>query len=266
MFSVAGADTADIGGLVYYYYNLEEGSPVNEATVTLYKRSAQNGWDTFGSSTTTDSDGYYHFDDVDIGSGAGELCTNSDWFRVEFDASDASTPLPLGYDDTLYRYAKNEPQLSELPDTGWIRIDIIFCSASYDNPPVRPFDDWGVEGHFCYDDDGECTFPDMVDVVASCPVYEHTTISGGCMTGHWYNLDQNEDWSDEYGDPLSGQPDYALYEFVTVDIYGEEYKFGEGYYYWDLDWPSWGLHQSITSFARDTFINIDFVDLGFPPE
>ncbi|MCP4228782.1 MAG: hypothetical protein GY771_01355 [bacterium] len=265
-FSSADGTTADIGGLVYYNHDITEGSPVEGADVTLYKRTAQGGWTAFGSSTATDGDGYYDFDDVEIGSGINDLCTNSDWFRVEFDATEAETELPEGYDEVLYRYAKNEAQPSGLPDTGWIRIDLNFVPTfSVLNPPNRAYTEWGVMGHFCYFDGEGCAFPTNEGVYATCPVGENPATGGGCVTGHWNNLDQSEEWSDEYGYPLSGQPDYARYE-ITDRQMGEEVKLGEGYYYWDLDWPSWALHQRPPSFYSNAFINIDFVDLTFPPE
>lgn len=266
MFGVAEADTADIGGLVFYFTNNDyDYAPVDGATVTLYKRNTQSGWDTFGSSTTTDEDGYYHFDDVDIGSGINGLCPNSDWFRVEFDAEDAETTLPDEFDEILDRYSKNEPQPSELPDTGWIRIDTNYCSSSYFTPPESSYTWWGVEGHFCYDDgEGGYTSTYMNGGYATCPVGEHQVLVYGCNPGHWNNGNQSSDWS-ALGDPLSGQPDYARYQFIEVPPPEPPVLIvAEGYYYWDLDWPEWALHEKESN--GEVILNIDFVDTDFPPE
>lgn len=183
-----------------------------------------------------------------------------------FDASEASTPIPSEWDDPLYRYTKNEVQPSGLPDTGWIRIDAVYILASYSTPPSPPLnlnEIWGVLGHYCYDDDGECTFPEHSIAKYTCPVGEHEEESGSCIQGHFADLNLSEDWSDDNGDPLSGQPDYARYEFY--DYTTEEYL-GEGYYYWDLDWPEWAMHQSRTAQSRKVFINFDLIDMEFPPE
>lgn len=267
MFSVAEADTADIGGLVFYHTgNENDYAQVDGATVTLYKRNTSNGWDTFGSSTTTDEDGYYHFDDVEIGSGINGLCPNSNWFRVKINAS-ATGVLPSwwSYDDVLHHYTKNIPQPSGFPDPGWIRIDVNFCTSDYDTPPERSFKLWGVQGHYCFEDgEGGYTSTSMNNGYATCPVGEHETDVEGCMPGHWNNNNQSDDWSDE-GEPLNGQPDYAYYEFWdTPPPDPPILKVAEGYYYWDMDWPEWALHEETE--GDDVIINIDFVDTNFPPE
>lgn len=101
-------DVVDIKGYFYYisddvyWYHFSTDSaearfsvPVDSGKVSLYKRNDSSGWDQYGSSVYSDQ-GYYVFEDIDTGSDSSDLCTNSNWFRIEFDATGH---LPVGWDN-----------------------------------------------------------------------------------------------------------------------------------------------------------------------
>jgi hypothetical protein len=74
--------------------------------------------------------------------------------------------------------------------------------------------------------------------------------------GDWKIPNLSEEWEEV-------DADYARYVFyVPADPPPPTEVLGVGYYYWQPDWPLWAFH---TTTGTDNWINIDFVDMPFPP-
>ena len=106
-----------IAGLVYFSHNAYElegiaAEPVLEAAVTLFKWIPEGAWEQVGESTTTDDTyGYYHFDNV---SGVGVA-----WFKIKVDATDKVPDNRHGW--VQERVAPAVVRPDDIPDPGIIR-------------------------------------------------------------------------------------------------------------------------------------------------
>lgn len=259
-------EEVDIKGYVYYQdYDspyppdsiyCRMAFPVNDADVTLFKRtrSSASGWEMF-STDSTNSDGYYVFENIDIGDGIGDLCTYSEWFRVEVDAS-ARGCLPSGwsYADILDRFSHNETRPYGIPDSEDIRVDFVFEGSDYTVYSGNQVTIDKIEGHFVAEDDNDILFaPSNNTYDATCPIGSNEIEGGGCLWGHWFNTAGDTAWSD-----IDAYSEY-IFSYRFNGGY-EEMEIADCYTYWTLPWPSWAAHYK-TSSPSNRFICRDFVYL-----
>lgn len=261
----SATEEVDIKGYVYYqdYDSLYPPDtscclafPIDSAVVTLYKRTDSSGWETFGSTVNTNSNGYYVLENIDIGDGSDDLCTYSDWFRVEVDAS-ASGCLPSGWShyDTLDRFSHNETRPDGIPDAGDIRVDFVFEGSDYTVYSGSSVGLAELMGHFVAEDDQSVFFAtsNRAKFNATCPFERNEIESGSCLWGHFTNTAGFTAWSDE-----DSYSEYIFsYEFEGDSVYTE---FAWSYTYWTLPWPIWATHyHRLQPFSK--FICRDFVYL-----
>lgn len=257
------ADTADIIGFVYYqnydqdytYYFANDSTdgvetyPIHEATVKLYKRNSSSEWEVFSSSILTDS-GFFCFNDVDLSRDSSALCTSSNWFMVEFDASEQGClPPRWAYQDTLYRFSHNEVRPAGVPDAGSIRVDCIFEGSDWVVYNGSSLQIDKLTGHWMSEDSGGITFSlEQGSGKATCPIDSIQVDVGSCMIGHWSNTECLDDWDDASG--------YSYYFFYPKN--GTQAD-ALGWYYtvWSNAWPNYGFHQD-ESMPSSVFIVNDF--------
>jgi len=257
------ADVVDIIGYVYYQdfnetYYYEYGDsiapgcvalPVNDADVSLYKRNSSSGWDLYGSTVLTD-DGYYVFDDIDVGRDSGDLCTNSHWFKVLVDATEEGClPEDWAYPMRLTRFSHNALRPSGIPDAGAIRVDFVFESSCWYVYTGSSLDVDELTGHWVTEDATETFSLEQGNGEATCPFNDNTVDVGSCLHGHLHNTFCFDDWEEE--------DDYSEYIFWPLN--GDEGDaLGWFYTYWTEPWPVFAKHYDINN---NVFIVVDIVYL-----
>lgn len=244
--SIIVSTTVDIKGYCYYisnqdyyYYFAEEeyaegkiAVSLDNSTVTLFSRSSSFGWNQYGSSVLSD-DGYYVFEDIDIGQDPGDLCANSDWFMICFDASN-HLPQGWSYPAIQYRFSHNTVRPDGTPDEGSIRVDCVLFDTDYvvyNGSSVNVFE---AQGHWVTESDGTMFSVSHGEGYGTCPIEQNTISIGSCLVGHWHNGVGLTRWSDE--------DDYARYVFwPTEDESGDIIVWC--YTYWTMPWPSYAMHR-----------------------
>jgi hypothetical protein len=240
-------DYADIAGLVYIKDHTQGYfEPAEGATVKLWKRSdaEMSKWLLYADDATVDEDGYYLYEDVKM-TGDDSLCEEYDWFKVEISGVELE-------DTTFTRFAHREPR------NGVVRVDVIlYVGETAGTPPFSQVGNFNEHGHFTYKDEyGEFVWGEYILGEATCPPDQNLIYFGGCLDADWRinNINQEEQWGNV-------GPAYARYDFYEFE---PPHTFvGRGYYYWDADWPEWGMHEKIPT--QPVFIWIDFIDTTFPP-
>ena len=239
---------------VYYLFPNDEStlgcmaSPMHGATVRLYKRLAEGGWEPYGTPVQTVY-GFYRFEEVDTGRGANSLCTNSDWFRVQVDASTSQTSLLPGTDERLLdRFSHNTPRPAGIPDEGSIRVDFVFSSASESILEGRPLFEGShlnpslFTGNWVAQDENAVFFSlNQGSGMATCPIGENPVDVGNCIVGHWSNSEAFQSW-----DYLQDYAEYAFWPFNG----DPEDTFAWFYHYWTNSTPFYALHYQNGRAAR----------------
>ena len=240
---------ADIAGLVYVKLTQPPDTfyAAEDATVKLWKRSdaEMSKWLLYADDATVDEDGYFLYEDVKM-TGDDSLCEEYDWFKVEISGVELE-------DTTFTRFAHREPR------NGVVRVDVIlYVGETAETPPFAQVGNFHEHGHFTYNDDvGEFVWGEAVTGEATCPPGQNLIYFGGCLDADWRinDINQEEQWGNV-------GPAYARYDFY--EFYPPYTTFeGRGYYYWDADWPEWGMHEKLPT--QPAFIWIDFIDTTFPP-
>jgi len=260
--SLCFADTVDIKGYVYYQgynepYTYEYDSeselgyvayPIDDAYVTLFKRTSSDTWVQYGSPIQTD-EGYYVFEDIDVGRDASDLCTNSDWFRILINA-EGCLPDKWQYMEEMVRFSNNTVRPSGIPDAGSIRVDCVFEACNWDEYDGSSLQADELQGHWVADDNG--TAFTLVDSNGelSCPIDQNVIPIRMCFVGHVSVASVFSQWEDE--------EDYME---LVVWPYGEDESEAIGWYcaYWSDDWPSFAFHESQAT-PPHLFIVMDFID------
>lgn len=224
--------------------------PMDDATVILYKRNSSDAWDQYGSSILTD-EGFFIFENVDTGRDPGDLCTNSNWFMVEVDASEHGLPGSWSYPEDLFRFSHNQPRPIGIPEAGCIRVDFVFEACEwhpYDGSSQQPD---AVRGHWVSEDDNGNTFSlSFGSGEGTCPIDSNAISVGNCFMGHWNNVPCLDEWAAE--------DDYCEYVFWPVggDVTD---AFGWFWTYWTAPWPNWAMHCHRPD--GDLFVLVDYVFL-----
>jgi len=246
---VSVADTLDIKGYIYYqdynephtyaYDSLSSvgcvAYPIDGAEVTLYKRTALSTWTQYGSLTHTD-EGYYIFEDINVGRDASALCTNSGWFRVVINAAAVGClPADWDYMIEMVRFSHNTVRPSGVPDAGAIRVDCVFESSQWTEYDGSSTQADIFQGHWIADDEGTAFSLIEAEGQTSCPIDSNVISCATCFMGHLSLETCFSEWEDE--------EDFM--EFV-VWPFGEDESdaFGWFYAYWSDDWPSYAFHEN----------------------
>ncbi|MEE9456323.1 MAG: hypothetical protein V3W11_04130 [bacterium] len=244
---------ADIAGLVYIRDHDHIPSifePAEDATVKLWKRSdaEMSKWLLYADDATVDEDGYFLYEDVKM-TGDDSLCEEYDWFKVEISG--------VELEDTVFtRFAHREPR------DGRVRVDVIlYVHEQAETPPtIPPVDPFRLHGHFTYKDEGEFVWGEQISAEATCPAGQNSIYFNSCLDADWEIVDINDE--ELWGNVGPAYARYDFYEFLTEPP--RSTFLGRGYYYWDADWPVWGMHGDCACHLPG-FIWIDFIDITFPP-
>lgn len=261
IFGLCYSSIADIKGYVYYQdynepYMYYFGSdsvlgclafPIHEAIVTLYKRNAYNEWEQYGPSVLTD-EGYYVFEDVNVGRNQQDLCTYSDWFRIEFDAND-QLPEDWYYFDVLNRFSNNSPRPAGLSDAGDVRVDCIFEASQWNVYEGHSLQADAISGHWV-SHSGETAYSlTFGNGEATCPIDSNAISVGNCFMSHWNNTICFTTWDEV--------KDYSQYVFWPIG--GDESDaIGWFYCYWSVDWPNYAMHCHRPT--SNLMIIVDFIN------
>jgi len=255
------ADTVDIKGYVYYQdynepYTYEYDSesepgyvayPIDDAYVTLYKRTSSDTWVQYGSTIQTD-EGYYVFEDIDVGRDASDLCTNSNWFRIRINA-DGCLPDKWQYMVEMVRFSNNAVRPSGITDAGSIRVDCVFEACFWDEYDGSSLQADALQGHWVAVDNGTAFSLERSNGELSCPIDQNVIPIQMCFLGH-VGVDDTvfSLWEDE--------EDY-MELVVWPNEEDESEAFGWFYAYWSDDWPSYAFHESQ---VLKQYIVVDFID------
>jgi hypothetical protein len=256
------ADAVDIKGYVYYQdydepYTYEYGPdsasgyvayPIDGAYVSLYKRTSSDTWVQYGSTIQTD-EGYYVFEDIDVGRDETDLCTNSNWFRIRINAEGC---LPYGwqYMEQMVRFSNKAVRPSGIPDAGDIRVDCVFEACHWDEYDGSSLQADALQGHWVAEDNGTAFSLAYSNGELSCPIDQNVIQIQMCFVGHVGVETVFSTWDDE--------EDYSE---LVVWPYGEDESEAVGwfYQYWSADWPSYAFHVN-QAVPPQQYIIMDFID------